>query len=345
MLQRLTILWTVLLAAAGLALLAALALAGADLYRAARTGPRWKRRLLSAALAVLSAVGIVAAGPEADAAPRLEIMCYKPAMIGPRDQMAAVRAQLGALDKQLHVGKLNPVVLRQAMANLENVAKRLGPAAGDGSQAKLRARVEREIAAARARLEVGVKPLAQSPQWKRLDKTCSAAAQAAGRHGKPRPLDKEAAKALLADLDARKRDLAGLAGARLITQAECHLLTRELSRLAAGVRVAPIQEVLAMSDDPNATPSNPAHDSLLRLIDRASVLRAMAEGPKFHRPAVEKILPPIEADLKILASAKLTARLSPDERRTAATVSKAVRAAVDKIKSRGKSPPSDLAAS
>jgi len=49
-----------LLAVAGLAIVAAFAVLGYDVYRSARTGPRWKRRLVAAGLALLAALGIPA---------------------------------------------------------------------------------------------------------------------------------------------------------------------------------------------------------------------------------------------------------------------------------------------
>ena len=340
MLQRISMAWAMVLALAGLVLVAALLIFGVELYRAARTGPRWKRRLLSAALAVLSAAGVIGLGPgRADGRGPFPQRpqrpgCYKPMIIRPVDRMAAVRAQLAALEKQFDADKLNPAVLQQLMTNLETAARRLAPCETDSPQARLHAEVKRAIAGARARLEARGKPLAQSLHWQRLDKTWLSAARVAGVGGKPRPLDDKGAKAMLAELDARKRDVAALAGGRLITRVESCLLTRELSRLAAGVRFAPIREVLTMSPDSNAAPGDRAHDSLLRLIDRASLLRTLAESPKLHGPAVEKVLPPIEADLEILAGAKLAAQLSPEERKTAAAVSKVVRAAVDKIRTR-----------
>jgi len=48
----------VLVTAAGVAALAILVLAGVDVYRAARTGPRWRRRLVGAGLALLVALGL-----------------------------------------------------------------------------------------------------------------------------------------------------------------------------------------------------------------------------------------------------------------------------------------------
>jgi len=66
--QRVINAWAVVLGIAGLLLVVALVVLGADLHRAARSGPRWKRRILAAALALLSGVGIFVSGPEVVAA-------------------------------------------------------------------------------------------------------------------------------------------------------------------------------------------------------------------------------------------------------------------------------------
>jgi len=64
--HRLVSLWGIVLGVLGLLLVVGLALVGADLVRSARTGPRWRRRLVAAALGLLSALGVsVAAGPAA----------------------------------------------------------------------------------------------------------------------------------------------------------------------------------------------------------------------------------------------------------------------------------------
>ncbi len=53
------------LAVAGLLVVAALILFGCDAWKAARTGPRWRRRLLGSALMLLAALGLPALGAEA----------------------------------------------------------------------------------------------------------------------------------------------------------------------------------------------------------------------------------------------------------------------------------------
>lgn len=50
------------LAIAGVCLLALLAVLGVDVYRAARTGPGWKRKLVAAGLLVMAAMGLASCG-------------------------------------------------------------------------------------------------------------------------------------------------------------------------------------------------------------------------------------------------------------------------------------------
>jgi len=54
--------WEIAIAVAGLLAIALLAFLGRDIYRAAATGPRWRRRLLTGGLALLSILGLPACG-------------------------------------------------------------------------------------------------------------------------------------------------------------------------------------------------------------------------------------------------------------------------------------------
>jgi len=59
----------VLIAILGLLVVAWVIVLGVDVYRAARTGPRWKRRLIGAALTLLAVLGLPAPGRAAEAPP------------------------------------------------------------------------------------------------------------------------------------------------------------------------------------------------------------------------------------------------------------------------------------
>ena len=69
--------WTLALGLLGLVIVVALVVIGLDLRRAKTRGPRWKRRIITAGLAVLAAVG---AYPVADQHPynQPEFTCYMP---------------------------------------------------------------------------------------------------------------------------------------------------------------------------------------------------------------------------------------------------------------------------
>lgn len=334
MMQRVTTVWAVLLAAAGLVLIAALFLFGADLRRAATTGPRWKRRILAAALAVLSAAGIIANSPrDAQGGPvgRPRPTCYKPAPIRPPDPATMVRSQLAVLDKVLKMEKLDEAVIQRVVANIETAARAL-PADGPGGRNTLLvAEALKRVVGARALIEAGGKDLPHTPQWKRLDKTWAEAEVVAGGGKGPYPFDAAGKKALLADLAARAKDVTGLAAAGLLAAAESDLLKRELVRLAYGVQAKrPTEMKMATCYKPMRV--RPAYESMIRVVDRAGLLRKLAEGDKLHPAAIEKILAAIRGDLATLADQKLTGTLSPDEQKTAAAASKAARTAINKIK-------------
>jgi len=69
--------WTLVLGLLGLVIVVALVVIGRDLRRAKTHGPRWKRRIIAAGLAVLAAVG---AYPVAEQHPynQSEFTCYLP---------------------------------------------------------------------------------------------------------------------------------------------------------------------------------------------------------------------------------------------------------------------------
>ena len=104
--QRIMNLWTVLLGVAGLLLVAMLIVLGVDLVRASRSGPRWKRMLITASLAVLAAIGVYVAAGELSEQPQPGPVwsCYAPQMTPKRisdafaGRMAAVK-KLGVMDK------------------------------------------------------------------------------------------------------------------------------------------------------------------------------------------------------------------------------------------------------
>jgi len=337
MMQKVALAWTVVLATGGLVLIAVLFLFGTDLHHAAATGPRWKRRLLTAALTLLSAVGLLAsAAPEAQGGPvaRPRVSCYRPMIARDLDPAASVRAQLAAVDQLLEKPKLHEAVLQRAIANIETLAKSLPVDGPKGPNTTLRAEALVKVAGVRARIEADGRDLPETPQWKRIMKTWSEAEDAASGAKGQYPFDAAGKKALLADLVDRAKDLAGLAAAGLLTAPEAQLLTGDLARLTAGVQAKrPTEMKMATCYKPMRV-LRPTHETMIRIVDRVALLRNVADAKKLHPAAISKALVAIEADLTVLADEKLTARLSPEEQKTAAAASKAARAAIDKIRVR-----------
>lgn len=109
--QRVIWLWAVLLGLAGLVLAAALVLLGKDLLRASQTGPRWKRRVLTAALLLLAWAGVTVTNTSCT-------MCYAPVPSWAhmekddfRQLLARLPGRLELLEKQIADRTVTPQVL------------------------------------------------------------------------------------------------------------------------------------------------------------------------------------------------------------------------------------------
>ena len=103
---------TVIVGILGLMLLGALVCCGADPQQAARTGPRWKRWLIGAALALLALVGVVVVQPAT--------MCYVRVPAYRRDpDYAHLRKQLDLLGSMSSAGRLDPAVTKLVLDNID----------------------------------------------------------------------------------------------------------------------------------------------------------------------------------------------------------------------------------
>jgi len=118
MLDRLMNVWGVLLGALGLVILAALVVIGLELRRARRAGPRWRRRLVAAAMALLSAAGAYLAARNLPPREPDVIMCYEGQMVpqpqgGPRTRLDHLRLRSQLLQKHKLEGRLHPDAARR----------------------------------------------------------------------------------------------------------------------------------------------------------------------------------------------------------------------------------------
>jgi hypothetical protein len=151
----------VLAGLAGLTLLAVVLLRDGDARRAARTGPRWRRRLIGAALVLLAAIGISVVGRGCI------FTCYVPSresMMGQDDFqrcLARLDGRLALLEKYAAAEAIDAAVVRQVPLNAEEEVylleteeahRRLSPASrGRAGDLCKRARVSLE----RLRMRVG----------------------------------------------------------------------------------------------------------------------------------------------------------------------------------------------
>jgi len=339
MVDRLLSVWGVVLGVLGLVVLGVLLAMRLDAGRAAATGPRWKCRLVAAALTLLGAAGVGLGrppGPQPVRGPT----CYMPIMLPERHALAALKAQLAALDKQLAAGKVSPAALGRAIDNVENAAAAL---AAPGARGKL-SPADRKVAPAlieKARKQVAVArswlaakgKLADSPQWQRVAKTWKEADDvASGRRG-PYPFDRKGKEALLAALETGAKDVEALVAAGQLNEPEGELLKLGLKRLAVGVRgKRPAELRMATCYDPVAF--YPGRDSLLRLVGRLPLLEKLAAAERLHPAAVEKVLATVQVDLAVLGNEAHARALKPEERQTAANAAKAARAATARIRTR-----------
>ncbi len=102
----------VVMAVVGVVVLVGMVMVGVNVYRAARTGPRWKRALITAGLVMLGFIG--ATSPMA--------CCYgslvAPQPYGDQD-LQAVSQSLEFLDKQIANGRIQPDAARSTLGNIE----------------------------------------------------------------------------------------------------------------------------------------------------------------------------------------------------------------------------------
>jgi len=336
-------LWTVVLGIAALVVVALMVVFGVDLVRASHTGPRWKRRVLTASLAILAAIGVNITAREASARdlrgpfrPPRGPMCYKPMLVMPPG--AALPARVAALKKLGVMEKIKSDVLKklaaQIRADVGPYEKNILPKFPAGLDARTKARktltdARSWLAAADLRLAVGDKPLADVPVWRDLVKNWRAAEEAAsGRKGRY-PFDAKTKKSLLASLATAPGELDALATAGYLAAAEAALLKGILKTLPARVKRMRPTELRNMSC--YIPTSLVKRDPLVAMLARMPLLEKVAQERKLHPAAVKRIAEVVEIEVAKLTDEKYLKTLTPDSRATAGNVAKAARAAIKKL--------------
>jgi hypothetical protein len=287
----------ILTAVFGLLAVAGLVLVGIDVYAALKRGPKWRRRLIGAGLALLGALGGWFSWPK----PEPIMTCYAPM---PVECVVGydLRQQLPLLEKLAAQDKLDAEVVRKVLLKAEQDLNRISdprvrmPGPERAKLDELRRQAEPIIKRLRERLGDDSGALERSAEWKTLVEAWKVAAQSRDIKEKRK------------GLDATSKAIEDLTNVGLLTVQESKLLTMELGRLEKDYLVA------TTCYDSMFVP--PSEESLERLSKRLPLLTALARGRKLHPKAMERIVAAVEADLAQLSDPKLT-MLAPAKARQA----------------------------
>jgi len=216
-----------LAAGIGLVLLVALMFAGTDPHLARRTGPRWRRYLIAAAVVFLSALGIRYVSQE-----RGHVVCYAPRRVPFAEQVKHFKGEVAALEAQVSSRTLKPEVVAMRVAELERRLNRLAsgtyPERPDWEHVAESAR-PRIQALRRVLLETAHRPEVTAEWWdiqNALDEW-----MARGQRG----IDAQRAQSGT-DLDAADVAASLLLQRGLIGEAEARLLVNETRRCRGLIR-------------------------------------------------------------------------------------------------------------
>jgi len=315
----------ILMALAGLVAVVGLIIVGIDVYTAKERGPRWKRRLLGAGLAVLGMVGVWFARPRLQGP-----TCYLPV---PSSFSAP---SLQRLDKQSHLlyelttqGRVDPEVAGKALAATEAA---LEEASSEqvlkGLSAEERAQAEGLRESARFQIEhlrrwIAAGPVADSTEWKSLVEAWHEAEEVlSGRSA--------ARKDLLSRLHKASIDAVGFGQDGRLTWSEAGLLSLESQAQAERVRHFRSAGT-GQAGSPGPTASLAAKRTAERLAERLPLLQKLSEQDRLLPGLTGMILSAIERDLAALSEEAMLATLGAN-RPEAEKTRDAVKAEVEKLK-------------
>ncbi len=328
-----------LMALGGLVAVVGLILIGVDVHAAKQRGPRWKRRLLGAGLAVLGIWGAWFSASRPGSPFKPDVMCcYAPI---PMEVGCAgnLRERLPLLEKLIAEAKLDPGVARTALAAAEMDLGRISmhPCSGPGMSAEemtaIRDLARPIVERLRARLGEPVS-LEEAPEWKALTgQWDDAAAALAVEPGAP-AFDSQTQQRLA---DALERllhaDLPRLLGAGLLSEPEARLLELDLVRLSGAVRRARVSDrETTPTVASSGLPVPPAGESARDIGLRAESLKKILASGVAHPAALRRILASVRKDLEVLDRPASYDLMGATERAKAEQIRDAVKAEVEKLK-------------
>ena len=331
--QRVVNAWLVAVGLAGLAAVGLWAFCGRDARAAARTGPRWKRVLLAAGLAMLAAFGWAPSPSEArEPAPAADTGDASDTVMA----LFRMQAQMAELARLTAARDVNGPAITAAADTIESLAAVLRKPGGMGGltpkgqaeAARLLALAEQRVPAARALVPAGTTDLARSAQWQVVADAWRTAGPLAAS-GKSSTAQRKEADA---KLKSASEALAALTQAGLLTAAEAGLLAVDAARLRTEIYRNPPTDMQVKCYDMAFMP--PARTSLKRLQQQVLLLKTIAAAKKLAPAALDKVVVAIERDLAILADPKQTTHLTVAQKPRAEDLRKQVAPLVAQIKRR-----------
>jgi len=313
------ILWTVLLGVAGLLVVVGMVLFGADLIRASRTGPRWKRALVTASLSLISLLGLTAS-QGFGAEPPVEVSSVSTDDSTPVVAVFDLKSQLATLTMLTSQRDFDPQgaaeTLRKVRADVAilsqpaNIAKLNDT--GRTEAKRLLAESARIVAIAEALIPMGTVDLLKTPQWKLIVETWQAGGALAGAKGSTSAQRVEMNK----KFTQAKQAALELAAAGLLSGAEVGLLVVDAdviwSRIIARPPTDSRKTCYKMAYFP------PAQRSVQWLGKRLELVRKVAAADKVSPAAMDKVMDNITGHLAILGKEAELKKIRKDADRQAA---------------------------
>jgi len=312
-------LWTVLLGIAGLLVVAMMVLFGADLVRASRTGPRWKRALVTAALSLVSLLGFTASqGFGAESSVEVSrVSTDDPAPVVAVFDLKTQLATLTRLTSQRDFdSRAAAETLRKVRADVAILSKPANTAklndSGRAEAKRLLVESARLIAIAEVLIPMGTVDLLKTPQWKLIVDTW----RASGALTTPKGSTSVQRVEMNKKFTQAKQAIVELAAAGLLGTAEAGLLVVDADVIWARIIARPPIDSRKTCYKMAYFP--PAQRSVQWLGKRLKLVREVAAADKVTPAALDKVMGNITAHLAILGNDAELKKLRKEADRQAA---------------------------
>lgn len=324
--------YAIVLSLAGAGVVLALILCGINLKRAAATGPRWKRALVSAGIFMLTTLGLLGCDSCGPPVTTCYAVSYNPppaaqSVANLRQQVAMLRqhtlagdlpadtAAYIADDLSLQLQYLTDTAIRTA---IDTPARAAALTTRDEAQAMLEG-LRKDMT------------LYEDARWLHVRRACDEAKEIVANRRGSYPFNQLEKDTLLEKLNAVPALLDELVTAGILAPAAAQLLKADAQQLTGGVRgFRPTEMRLATCYQP-MRPAFPAQNALGNLNTRLNFLEQLA-GDSTVSPAVAAVVrESISADLAVLGSDTELAKLSADGLAQARAAAERAQAALKRL--------------